>query len=246
MDSIFHSLENFRFTPGLTPLTSSWIPLSTCVLYFCFTRIFKLVVANRKPLHSPILLFLYNILLSIFSLLIFVSMGLIVLEKFKVYTPHEMVCKPSVHQDGRLQFLYWLNYLFKYVELLDTFLLVARKKPVTFLHEYHHAATLFLCWIQQREYSTVQWAPILLNLGVHVLMYYYFAMTALKKEIWWKRYLTTIQIIQFVVDLVVCTYAYGVFIVNGFDFDKCYGTELGAISGIAVLSLTLHYSFGFT
>jgi hypothetical protein len=64
---------------------------------------------------------------------------------------------------------------------LDTFLLVARKKPVTFLHEYHHAATLVLCWIQQREYSTVQWVPILLNLGVHVIMYYYFAMTALKR-----------------------------------------------------------------
>lgn len=181
MSTTLESLEDFRFQAGVTPLSSSWIPLLTCFLYFTLTRIFKLLVSNRKPLRSSLLLFFYNGSLSFFSFILFISLGTVIFEKTKVYTPHELVCGSTVHQDGRLQFIYWLNYLFKYVELLDTFLLIARKKPVTFLHEYHHAATLVLCWIQQREYSTVQWVPIFLNLGVHVIMYYYFAMTALKR-----------------------------------------------------------------
>ncbi|GJD12715.1 Putative elongation of fatty acids protein 1 [Galdieria sulphuraria] len=235
MSKTFDSLEEFRFREGVTPFSSSWIPLVTCVLYFTLTRAFKLFVFNRKPLRSSLLLFLYNISLSFFSLILFISLGAVIFEKIQLYTPHELVCGSTIHHDGRLQFIYWLNYLFKYVELFDTFLLVARKKPVTFLHEYHHAATLVLCWIEQREYSTVQWVPIFLNLGVHVIMYYYFAMTALKRELWWKRYLTSLQIFQFIIDVFVCSYAYGVFILNGFDFDKCYGTELGAIAGIVVL-----------
>jgi len=181
MSKTFDSLDDFRFEAGVTPFSSFWIPCVTCVLYFTLTRVFKLLVSNRKPLRSPSLLFFYNGCLSFFSFILFLALGAVIFEKSKLYTPHELVCGSATHQDGRLQFIYWLNYLFKYVELLDTFLLVARKKPVTFLHEYHHAATLVLCWIQQREYSTVQWVPILLNLGVHVIMYYYFAMTALKR-----------------------------------------------------------------
>lgn len=46
--------------------------------------------------------------------------------------------------------------------------------------------------------------PITLNLTVHVLMYYYYARTSIStKKVWWKKYLTTLQIIQFVIDLAV-------------------------------------------
>ena len=41
-----------------------------------------------------------------------------------------------------------------------------------------------------------------LNMGVHVLMYFYYLMSsigpAVQKYLWWKRYITRMQLLQFV------------------------------------------------
>lgn len=134
-----------------------------------------------------------------------------------------------------MQMIYYINSFFKVWEFMDTFLLAVRKKPIGFLHAYHHAATLILTWNQMMQHSAPQWVAIVLNLWVHVLMYYYYAMSALGIRIWWKKHLTTIQIVQFIIDVVVIGYAYYAFIRAGFDPNVCYGTSTGAIVGISIL-----------
>ncbi|XP_061623825.1 elongation of very long chain fatty acids protein 7a isoform X1 [Phyllopteryx taeniolatus] len=99
----------------------------------------------------------------------------------------------------------WLYYFSKFIEMLDTIFFVLRKKnnQVTFLHVYHHSIMPFTWWFG------VRFAPggmgtfhAMLNCVVHVVMYSYYGLTALgpkyQKYLWWKKYLTTIQLIQFV------------------------------------------------
>lgn len=98
----------------------------------------------------------------------------------------------------------WWYYIAKIFELLDTVFFVLRKKQnqLTFLHIYHHAVTLMSAWFHLKSSAGEHGVMITcLNSFVHVIMYSYYLLAALgpqyKKYVWWKQYMTTIQLVQF-------------------------------------------------
>jgi len=161
---------------------------------------------------------------------------------------------PIIHQHGlwyamcnegaytqRLELLYYINYLFKYYELLDTLFLMLKKKKLEFLHYYHHSMTLILCFTQLQGHTSLSWFVIVLNLMVHVVMYYYYLLTCFGVRVWWKKHLTTLQIVQFVLDLAfvyICAYSY--FAYTYFSFlpnnGSCAGSETAALFGVVSLT----------
>mmetsp|Transcript_55703 Transcript_55703/g.113880 ORF Transcript_55703/g.113880 Transcript_55703/m.113880 type:complete len:288 (-) Transcript_55703:54-917(-) len=211
--------------------------------YFFVVRSLKEVMRRRggKPFEFSTLVTLHNAFLTFLSAVLFVGFAMLLLEKSKKFTVFEMICSPEFHADGRLHTLYYMNYLVKLYEFLDTVILILKNKPVIFLHEYHHAATLFLCWIQMEEHSTCQWIPITINLFVHILMYYYYTLASLKINVWWKKYLTQFQIIQFVVDIAACVYASShepimtEIGLGALNRPYCHGTLKGAAFGIGTI-----------
>lgn len=117
----------------------------------------------------------------------------------------------------------WCYYLLKILDLLDTVFMVIRKKhkQVTFLHVYHHVSITLMTWLYVRHtFSVLAAALAFLNCIVHVFMYFYYFLAGLgpevQKRLWWKKYITVIQLIQFVVAMTVCGWT----VVQGCDVNK--------------------------
>ncbi|KAK8778167.1 hypothetical protein V5799_020492 [Amblyomma americanum] len=102
---------------------------------------------------------------------------------------------------------YWYLYV-RIADFLDTFFFVARKKfsQVSALHVIHHTLVVFSGWLWLNFSNDGQiLLGLLINQAVHVIMYMYYFLAALgpvtHPYLWWKKYLTTLQIIQFIVVL---------------------------------------------
>lgn len=100
--------------------------------------------------------------------------------------------------DGAAGYWTWVFYYSKFYELGDTMLLCLKLKPTIPLHLYHHVVMLFLCW----SWVRFDWLEgsvwcVIVNSIIHTFMYTYYLMTALGKDVWWKKFLTGGQIFQF-------------------------------------------------
>ncbi|XP_018343456.1 PREDICTED: elongation of very long chain fatty acids protein 7 [Trachymyrmex septentrionalis] len=98
----------------------------------------------------------------------------------------------------------WWYFFAKIIELLDTVFFVLRKKQnqITFLHVFHHSTTACFSWCYLKFLPGEQGIVIgFLNSVVHIIMYSYYLIAALgpkyRKYIWWKKYMTWIQLVQF-------------------------------------------------
>ncbi|KAF2033982.1 hypothetical protein EK21DRAFT_57302 [Setomelanomma holmii] len=100
-----------------------------------------------------------------------------------------------------LAFWGWWFYLSKFYEVLDTAIILAKGKRSTTLQKYHHAGAMLSMWAGMRFMSPPIWMFVLVNSGIHAMMYTYYTVSALGYRVpnVVKRTLTTLQITQFLV-----------------------------------------------
>ncbi|KAG0345865.1 hypothetical protein BG004_002894 [Podila humilis] len=234
------SIDSFVFQEGVTPLSTQNEVAMWTVTYLVVIFGGRQIMKNQDAFKLKHLFILHNFLLTVASgalLLLFIeNLTPILARNTLLYA----ICDKGAWTQ-RLELLYYLNYLVKYWELADTVFLVLKKKPLEFLHYFHHSMTMILCFVQLGGYTSVSWVPITLNLTVHVFMYYYYMRSAAGVRIWWKQYLTTMQIVQFVLDLgfvYFCAYTYFAYTYypSAPNFGTCAGTEGAALFGCGLLS----------
>ena len=56
--------------------------------------------------------------------------------------------------------------------------------------------TQVMAWFWLEYVQSLQFIGLLFNTSVHVVMYYYYFRRVLGWPVWWKRYVTTFQIVQ--------------------------------------------------
>ena len=94
----------------------------------------------------------------------------------------------------------WLFYMSKVLDFMDTFFIVMKKnwKQLTFLHVYHHSTIFAFYWLNLNAgYDGDIFLPIILNGAIHTVMYTYYFVSLHTRDIWWKKYLTMCQMVQF-------------------------------------------------
>ena len=144
------------------------------------------------------------------------SLASLVCESFDLpsATPAASLSRPN--HSGALFFWCYVFYLSKYYDFVDTLLLVLRKKSLGFLHMYHHASLPLLCVLTMNNWRLPVWTGAIVNSGVHVVMYYYFAlrMAYPDRKITWRKYVTVLQIAQFTLGFVFIAYFLSIYVLG--------------------------------
>ncbi|KAK3297509.1 GNS1/SUR4 family-domain-containing protein [Chaetomium fimeti] len=245
-----YSADDFTFQPGSTPMSTLKETSIFIVIYYTVIFGGRELMRNREPFKLRALFLIHNFYLTAISailLALFIEQMLPTVVRHGIF---HAICAIEGGWTQPLVVLYYLNYLTKYLELLDTCFLFLKKKPLTFLHCYHHGATALLCYTQLIGSTSVSWVVISLNLMVHVVMYWYYFQSARGIKIWWKEWITRLQIIQFVIDLGFVYFASWTYFTSTYfqwlpNAGQCAGEEFAAFSGIAIISsyLLLFISF---
>ncbi|NXM90471.1 ELOV4 protein, partial [Oenanthe oenanthe] len=232
--------------PRTDPWPLVYSPVPVTLIFSCYLLLVALgprCVRRRLQLRAPLLA--HNLAMVALSSYMFYEFLVT-----SVLANYSYLCQPVDYSRSelgmRMARVCWWFFFSKVIELLDTVFLILRKKQeqVTFLHVYHHGSMLFNWW------SGVKYVPGgqaffigMLNSFVHIFMYGYYALASLgprmRRYLWWKRYLTILQLCQFVAVAVHSSYN----LFTECPFPDGFNIAVFLYS-LSLLALFLHFYYG--
>ncbi|XP_031826921.1 very long chain fatty acid elongase 7 [Nomia melanderi] len=188
-------------------LMSSPGPLIMIIVTYIYfsTNIGPRYMRDKKPYELRNVMILYNFSQVLLSMYLFYE-GMV----SGWLHDYSFTCQPVDYSNNptalRMTRAVHLYFMSKLVELLDTVFFVLRKKnrQISGLHVFHHSLMPVAAWIG------CKWLPNghgtllgLINTFIHVIMYTYYMLSSIgphmNKYLWWKKYLTMLQLIQFTI-----------------------------------------------
>jgi elongation of very long chain fatty acids protein 6 len=197
------------------------IPFACVALYLLFIHYGQKYMETRNPFGLNNSLAAWNLLLSLFS-----TYGAIRTVPHMFYllssrSFEETVCEECyrTYGGGASGFATQLFILSKIPELIDTVFIVLRKKPLIFLHWYHHVTVLLFCWNAYVTMASNGLYFVSMNYTVHAVMYFYYYLQAVKKiPKWFPSWIITLmQISQMMI---------GTFIVGATTYYYFFGGKI--------------------
>ncbi|XP_046860862.1 elongation of very long chain fatty acids protein 4-like [Xenia sp. Carnegie-2017] len=191
------------------PRTKDWLlvsslanPLLASLIYLLVVNVGPRFMEKRQPFQIKSLMVIYNFGATALNLYCFTKILKCSWKAGYNYVCQKVVISKEPEHLGIANAIWW-HYISKYLEMLDTIFFILRKKDnqITYLHVYHHTSIVALWWIG------IKWVPggssfvgAMINSCVHVVMYSYYGLSvfpSLRGYLWWKRYLTQFQLVQF-------------------------------------------------
>jgi len=186
-------------------MSSMWPTAFACIAYVYFCKVLgPRMMENREPFQLKGVILAYNLFQTLFSAWGF-SQG----WKFYVSGSYSLTCEPIDYSNDpeaiRALNLAWIFYISKFIDFADSIFFVLKKKftHLSFLHVFHHGIMPFQTWWGPRFVGGGHGGfAAFFNAGVHTVMYLYYFLSAfgpkMQPFLWWKRYLTRLQMVQFV------------------------------------------------
>lgn len=181
-------------------------PVTACLVYVGLVQVGNYCNSKKPGVESraaPVKpkeywIILHNVLLCVYSAAAFWYSLKLVMDHFQ----QSPVLQALVDADQRvldsgMDFIAWTFYLSKYYEFMDSFILWYKGKPISFLQTYHHVGAVMTMWYILATRLVGIWIWPVFNGFIHTIMYFYYALSAAKIKVSWKRAVTRLQLLQF-------------------------------------------------
>ncbi|XP_022673117.1 elongation of very long chain fatty acids protein AAEL008004-like [Varroa destructor] len=194
------------------PRTADWVTMKdpkyiaiTILGYLYMAKIWgPRFMRDRKPYDLSRVIQCYNVFQIIANSYFCSRLFYLAFNKLN-YSPFCQGLSYSMQPDS-VELINTLYYylLVRTIDFADTLFFILKKKftHISQLHVIHHTIVVFAGWQFLRFGADGQSVlAVCLNATIHIIMYSYYFLASLGPQmqpyLWWKKYLTTIQIVQF-------------------------------------------------
>lgn len=243
-----HTVKIFDFFSG--PTVTKWahdhweVPIIACTAYVIMIFVLSRFMRNREPMKLKVIKTMWNFGLSAFSWSgFFVLANHLLFSKYAgIFTAgfQASLCTHPTHFGCSYEGIAIAAFCYsKCFELIDTVFIILAKRPLIFLHWYHHITVLLFCWLSygSRNSNGIYFAVV--NYCIHGIMYGYYGMTQLSP---YTRSLVKPYAMQ-VTFLQLSQMAFGVMIIGATVYYKYYRIPCYTTSTVNFLGLIMYISY---
>mmetsp|Transcript_4354 Transcript_4354/g.8370 ORF Transcript_4354/g.8370 Transcript_4354/m.8370 type:complete len:292 (-) Transcript_4354:184-1059(-) len=210
--------------PGITWMQKHpELPVVALVAYAVLIVLGRKAMETREPWKWRNILAAWNLMLSLFSWVgAFRTAPQLFHNLYHLSLRDNLCLDPEItYGSGSTGLWVQLFVLSKFPELIDTFFIIIHKKPLIFLHWYHHITVLAYCWHSYVSKSPAGLFFVVMNYSVHAIMYGYYFLMAMKMKPKWLNamFITTAQISQMIVGVAITVVAFYYYMKEG---ESCF------------------------